>query len=45
MGVKYSLVYSHLITPTITILHYETLDSPPIVVHNKMKRVLIYLTY
>lgn len=45
MGVKYSLVYSYLITPTISILHYETLVFPPIVVHNKMKRALIHLTY
>ena len=44
IGVKYSQLYSHLITSAITILHYETFVSPTIVVY-KMKRALLHLTY
>jgi len=45
MGVKYSQMYSDLRTSTITILHHETLVSPTVAVHNKMKRILLHLTY
>ena len=38
MGVKYSWLYSHLITSKITTLHYETLVSSAIVVQNKMEK-------